>query len=155
MAIKKTLSVSAIKDGTVIDHVTAGRALDIVRLLRLTQEKKQITLGLYLESRARGRKDLIKIEALELSTESANRVALLAPGATINIIKNYAVVKKFQVVIPQMIERLIVCPNPSCITNHERMISVFFVKNQATGIQLACKYCERLFRESDIQIYNP
>ena len=103
----KTLSVSAIKDGTVIDHVASGRALQIIRVLNLSANNQTVTVGLNLPSRAMGHKDLIKVEGLELSADEANRVAILAPEATMNIIKNYEVVKKFPVTIPEIIERLI------------------------------------------------
>ncbi|MEK7623611.1 MAG: aspartate carbamoyltransferase regulatory subunit [Patescibacteria group bacterium] len=148
----KTLSVSAIKDGTVIDHVASGRALQIIRVLNLSANNQTVTVGLNLPSRAMGHKDLIKVEGLELSADEANRVAILAPEATMNIIKNYEVVKKFPVTIPEIIERLIACPNPACITNNEPMPTKFFVLNQKKKLQLSCAYCEKKFEQSEIKI---
>ncbi len=148
------LLVSAIKDGTVIDHITAGRALKIIRVLRLPDHKKVVTVGLNLPSRAMGHKDLIKVEGRELTPEEANEVALLAPEASINIIKNYKVTKKFKVQIPQTIERVVVCPNPKCITNFERMTTLFSVKRYGTVIKLSCKYCEKIFEQEEIKDYN-
>ena len=148
------LLVSAIKNGTVIDHIAAGQALKIIRILRLPDHKKVVTLGLNLPSRAMGHKDLIKVEGRELTPEEANEVALLAPEASINIIKNYKVTKKFRVRIPEMIERVIVCPNAKCITNHERMMTVFFVRQQGKLLKLQCKYCEKIFGQGEIGDYN-
>ncbi|MBI5728254.1 MAG: aspartate carbamoyltransferase regulatory subunit [Candidatus Magasanikbacteria bacterium] len=150
---QKTLSVSAIKNGTVVDHIPAGAALTIIRLLNLPQGNKQVTVGLNLPSRATIYKDLIKVEERELTEDEANRVALLAPRATINIIKNYTVVKKFHVKIPENIHRVVVCPNPTCITNQERMATTFRVETKLDRVSLRCLYCEKIFAREDIKEY--
>ena len=103
-----------------------------------------------LDSRAMGKKDLIKIENMALSPDEANRVALLAPTATINIIKNYTVTKKFPVEIPGVVERILSCPNPTCITNHDRMSTKFSVKKFKKHLLLTCAYCERIFTEEEM-----
>lgn len=145
-----TLSVAAIKQGTVIDHIPAGSALPMIRLLHLAVQKKQVTVGLNLPSRAMGHKDLIKVEERELTQDEVSQVAILAPDATINIIKNYAVVKKFSMKLPDRIDRVMLCPNPTCITNHERMATSFLVHTYKKEIRLRCKYCEKIFKQDDI-----
>lgn len=150
----KTLLVSAIKDGTVIDHITAGRSLKIIELLRLPSEQATVTVGMHLPSKRLKHKDLIKIENRELTQQEANEIAILSPECTINIIKNYTVTKKFPISIPDRIERVIVCPNPRCITNHESMNTVFLVQGTKKGIILACYYCEKMFDEKEIQEYR-
>ena len=131
---KKTLSVAAIKNGTVIDHITAGHALKIVRLLNLADHNKIVTLGLNLPSKENKYKDIIKVEGRELNPKELRRVAIFAPHATINIIENYEIVKKFKTEMPETVEYVIVCPNPNCITNNEIMDSKFHVKQEGKNI---------------------
>lgn len=149
----KALIVAAIKNGTVIDHITAGQAIKIIRFLNLPAYRKLVTVGLNLPSRAMGSKDLIKVEGRELTPSEVNEVALVAPDASVNIIRNYKITRKFKVELPEKIERLIVCPNLNCITNHERMLGVFRVSRHKT-IELACIYCEKVFSRDEIKDYN-
>ncbi|MEK7084262.1 MAG: aspartate carbamoyltransferase regulatory subunit [Patescibacteria group bacterium] len=152
--MNKTLSVSAIENGTVIDHITAGNALKIIRLLRLPEKDRQVTVGLNLKSHAMGRKDLIKVEDHEVTEEEAGRIAILTPRATINIIKKFAVKKKFIVQIPERIDRVLVCPNHTCITNHEKMSTSFLIHPFKKEFHLACRYCERIFLKDEITDYR-
>lgn len=152
-SMPQTLSVAAIEHGTVIDHITAGNALKIIRLLSLPADDHQITVGLNLPSKLMGKKDLIKVEGKELTEEEVNEISILAPGATINIIKKYAVVKKKKVSIPSVIERIIRCPNPACITNHEAMTTRFRTALYKNRIQLQCYYCEKHFAEEEIHVH--
>ena len=154
MSTAKQLLVSAIKNGTVIDHITAGNALKIIRVLNLAAHQKIVTVGLNLPSRAMKQKDIIKVEGRELTPEEANRVAILAPLASINIIRNYEIVKKFRASLPQTIEHLIVCPNPKCITNHEPMDTSFYVRPNGSEPKLKCAYCEKTFHQSEIKEYK-
>lgn len=147
----KTLIVSAIKDGTVIDHIPTGKGTDIIRILKVPKNGHRVTIGMNLDSRAMGKKDLIKIEGLALSADEASRVALLAPEATINIIKHFDVVKKFSIELPKIIERILICPNPTCITNHERMQTTFGIKKIKKHILLSCRYCEKTFHEEEVK----
>lgn len=151
---QKQLLVSAIKNGTVIDHITAGHALKIIRLLNLADHNKVVTVGLNLPSRAMRIKDLIKVECRELTPDEISRVAILAPRASINIIKNYKVTKKFHVNIPETIEYVIICPNPKCITNNESMSSKFNVLHENNKIKLKCNYCEKIFKQDEIGQYK-
>lgn len=147
--IQKTLIVSAINNGTVIDHIPPGRAVEIIRMLKVPRSGHRVTVGMNLDSRLKGKKDLVKIEGLALSAEEASHVALMAPDATVNIIKNFAVAKKFTVTLPPIIERMLCCPNPTCITNHERMVTAFSVKKFKKDIRLSCRYCEKTFPYAD------
>lgn len=150
---KKERLVSAIAEGTVIDHIDVGQALKIVRFLNLPSHKKVVYVGLNLPSRAMGHKDLIKVEGRELSQEEANEVAIIAPHATINIIRKYSIAKKFTVSIPKSIVSFIVCPNKKCITNHERISSHFSVSGKES-LRLTCHFCERVFNQEEITDYN-
>jgi aspartate carbamoyltransferase regulatory subunit len=154
MTKDKKLLVSAIKNGTVIDHIEAGSALDIISILNLASHKHIVTVGLNLPSKSMKYKDLIKVAERELTQQEANQVAILAPDASINIVKDYEIVKKFKIEIPEKIEYVIVCPNPKCITNHERMDTCFYVKRNRKKISLQCKYCEKIFGQEDIKDSN-
>jgi aspartate carbamoyltransferase regulatory subunit len=145
MEKEKKLSVAAIEHGTVIDHIPAGQGMRIVRLLKLADHKKKVTLGLNLPSQSLGYKDLIKVEGREVSEEEANQIALFAPKATINIIRNYQIEIKFSVSLPQTISKILNCPNQKCITNHEHVVSRFNVSRFGHKVMLQCDYCEKVF----------
>lgn len=151
---KKQFLVSAIENGTVIDHITVGYALKIVRILNLAAYDHIVTIGLNLPSRDMGTKDLVKVEGRELTQEEVNNIAILAPHATINIIQQYDVVRKFRLEIPDQIQRVIICPNPKCITNNETMDTVFSVRVKGENIAVQCNYCERIFVREEIKEYR-
>lgn len=151
IAQDKTLPVSAIRNGTVIDHIPAKQALKIVKLLKLAIENVQITLGLNLPSLKLQYKDLIKVEHINLTREDASQIAILAPQATVNIIRNFEVYEKFQVSLPDSIKAVISCPNTSCISNHEPIESVILVKQRWRGnVSLQCHFCRKKFSQQDI-----
>ena len=148
---EKTLSVSAIKEGTVIDHIGAGESLKIVTILHLLSHQHPITLGIHLKSRSLGFKDIIKIENLFLSESQAAQIAIFSPSATVNVIKNYKVAQKFQVTLPQHIENILICPNRRCITHQEPIPSSFTVQEDLGRIFLQCRFCEKLFLRDELQ----
>jgi aspartate carbamoyltransferase regulatory subunit len=143
-----------IEEGTVIDHIPAGRGLQISALLGLDRHTSRVTIGLNLVSRRLGKKDLIKVEQLELTPDEANQIALLAPRATINIVQEHRVARKFQVTTPEVIERIIVCPNRRCITNCEPVATRFQVKRWQGETWLRCHYCEKRSMQSEIEAYR-
>src|SRR5438132_618063 len=96
----KTLSVSAIKKGTVIDHIPPGQAIRIIQLLCLTEQDYSVMVGMNLRSAQRRRKDLIKIEQHLLDDGDIDRITAFAPGATINLIADFKVVKKISAHLP-------------------------------------------------------
>lgn len=149
----KTLSVSAIKNGTVIDHIPAGQALKIIRLLKITNNKHRATLGLNLTSKSMSLKDLIKIEGRFLEAHEANEVIVFAPEATINIIEDFEVAKKISTKLPKTITKILVCPNENCITHVEPINSCFYVEEYRKTVKLNCKYCERQFGLDQITEY--
>ncbi len=149
----RAFKVFAIKDGTAIDHIAAGQALKIIRILNLASDNHIVSVGLNFPSKKLKFKDLIKVENRELTPEEISRVAILAPEATINIIRNFEIYKKFQAEIPDTIEQLIVCPNIKCITNHEPMNTIFHVQAEKM-VQLKCHYCERTYSQDEIKDYK-
>ncbi|MEM3581002.1 MAG: aspartate carbamoyltransferase regulatory subunit [Candidatus Bathyarchaeia archaeon] len=145
------LYVSKIKDGTVIDHITGGHALDVIKILGITgKEKRIITIAINVPSKRFKVKDIVKIEGRELKPEEVHKIALLAPHATINIIRNYNVVEKQRVKLPSVIEGIVKCANPACISNsNEPVQSKFYVRNEEPLI-LKCHYCGYIMEKNDV-----
>jgi len=140
---EKQLSVAAIKDGTVIDHLTTRSATRLAEVMRLHRYKKTVTLGLNLPSRSMGMKDLIKIEGFELSQREADQIALFSPQATIIIIRDFKVVKKQKVKMPTEVKNILHCANPKCITNFEPVRTHFYVERFGQSVELTCRFCEK------------
>ncbi len=152
----KELKVSKITDGTVIDHIPPGKALEVLKLLGITgREGKMILIAMNVTSKKlkSGRKDIVKIEGLYLSEDQIKRIALIAPTATINIIRNKEVVEKKGVSIPDEIEGILTCPNPTCVTrNEKRSVSRFRVISKSP-LKLQCVYCENIVEGDEISKY--
>jgi aspartate carbamoyltransferase regulatory subunit len=145
------LRVSKIKDGTVIDHIRGGYALDVIKILGITgKEKRVITIAINVPSKRFRVKDIVKIEGRALNSQEVNRIALVAPHASINIIRNYNVVEKLEVKLPNSIEGIIKCVNPCCISNSEEPVtSKFYVKNE-DPLLLKCHYCGVTLEQADV-----
>lgn len=148
---KKTYKVDAIKNGTVVDHIPEEKGLQIVEILGLPQWKYPVVLGISFTSKRHKKKDIIKVENKELSEEEVNKIALIAPKATISIIRNYQITKKVKVKIPEIVEGIIKCNNPDCVTNHEPVKTKFF-RETNKKIIYRCTYCERYFAEAEIEL---
>ncbi len=150
----KTLSVAAIIDGTVIDHIPSGQALTLIKLLKLDEKEHCATVGLRLTSKSMRFKDLIKIEHYFLTEKEIHDIAIFAPKATINMIKNYKVTHKTHAELPSAVERILICPNHRCITRHEAIDTLFFVEAYKQNVHLRCNYCEKVFERDAIREYR-
>ena len=139
---ERYMKVEKIEHGTVIDHIKAGMAFDVIRVLGLSNEMSMSIL-INSHSKKGGKKDILKIENVELSTEEASRVALVSPSATINIIANGDVVKKFNAEAPEVVEGILTCSNPNCISNQDEPVTSKFLLNPEHGHRYVCIYCER------------
>ncbi|MFH2000345.1 MAG: aspartate carbamoyltransferase regulatory subunit [Planctomycetota bacterium] len=148
----KSIKVSALKQGTVIDHLKQGTALRTINILGLQSGTCTVMIGLSLESRTHGTKDLIKIENKELTQPEVNKIALLSPAATISIIRNYKVVDKIHPELPEIVEGLVHCTNPSCVTNHYSDVTSRFIVVRQHPIKLRCHFCERCFSREEIDL---
>ena len=146
-----TLRVSKIRDGTVIDHITAGNALEVLKILGITDHVKSVvTVGMNVPSKTLILKDMVKIEGRELKSEEVDKIALLAPHASINIIRNYKVVDKQLVRLPKLIRETVKCANPACISNSKEPVkSTFYVDNEEP-LRLRCHYCGYVMERQDI-----
>jgi len=150
------LRVSKIKDGTVIDHIRGGYALDVIKILGITgKEKRVMTIAINVPSKRLGVKDIVKIEGRALNNQEVNRIALVAPHASINIIQNYKVIEKQEVKLPTVVEGIVKCVNPCCISNSdEPVVSKFYVKNEEPLV-LKCHYCGFVLEQADISAKLP
>ncbi|MDO5059329.1 MAG: aspartate carbamoyltransferase regulatory subunit [Neisseria sp.] len=144
---QKQLSVEAIEKGTVIDHIPAGLGLAILRQFNLLHYGSAVTVGFNLPSKRAGGKgkDIIKIKDVQFDEAAANRLALFAPEATVNIIENFAVVRKLPLTLPESIAEVFRCPNPNCASHGEPVSSLFYVRPSKGQVKLKCHYCEKTF----------
>ncbi|MGD2175017.1 MAG: aspartate carbamoyltransferase regulatory subunit, partial [Candidatus Brocadiaceae bacterium] len=143
------LSVSAIRNGTVIDHIQNEATFKVADILRLDNEDQVVLVGMNLHSGKVGKKGLIKVESRELTPQEVNKIALIAPDATLNIIKDYRVVEKRRVELPERVEGIVRCINPNCVTNKQPVVTCFEVIGSAPS-RLRCIYCERTMSADDI-----
>ncbi len=147
----REVRVSKIKDGTVIDHISAGYALDVVKILGITGHEKQVmTIAVNVPSKRLKVKDLVKIEGRALSRQEVNRIALVAPRATINIVKEYAVVEKLEVELPKVIEDTVKCVNPACVSNAAEPVEAKFYVESEEPLMLKCHYCGYILEKTDV-----
>lgn len=145
------MKVRKIKNGTVIDHISAGQSLNVLKILGITKEypKTTVTVAMNVPSGKLGYKDIVKVEGRELKAEELDKISLIAPDATINIIRNYEVVEKKSVSLPKILEGVLKCDNPNCITHYEVAKSQFIVEEK-NPIKLRCIYCERSMDEEGV-----
>lgn len=152
MKKKQKLKVRAIKEGTVIDHIPAKNLFKVISILGLDKIQNQITFGTNLESHKLGGKAIIKVSDKFFKDTEINKIALIAPYAKLNIIKDYEVVEKRIVETPETIKGIVKCFNPKCITNNEIIPTCFKVAVK-DPIALKCKYCEKITTEDQIKVY--
>jgi len=149
---ERKLVVSRIRSGTVIDHIPAGRALAVLRILGITgMEGYRIAVIMNVESRKLGRKDIVKIEDVFVSEENARRIALIAPRATLNVIRDYEVVEKKRLDPPDRVEGILSCTNPTCITRKPgEPVKPRFNRLPGGRLRYQCVYCGTILEEKDI-----
>ncbi len=126
-----------------IDHIPAGKSIEIVQLLKLSSHEARMSIGLRLPSVRLGVKDIIKIEERFLSKDEANQVSLFAPEATISIIQDFSVTTKCRVENPGFIVGFSECGNSNCVTRQEHVPSYFLLHQIKNKVQLTCRYCGR------------
>jgi len=146
--MERSLKVRPIENGTVIDHIAKGKALNVYRVLNI-RENTPVTIAMYVPSKKYGKKDILKIEGVELSEEDVNKIGLISPNATINIIRDGEVKKKFKVKIPEVITGILKCTNPNCITNVEKVPGKFRVEKK-DPLKIRCIYCEKFLNTIEI-----
>lgn len=132
------------ENGTVLDHIPADKVYKALDILNLKGVENQITIGINLSSRAQGKKGIIKIADKFFEDEELNKLALIAPKATVNVIRNFEVVEKKTLTMPEEIVGIAKCMNPKCITNHQPIKTRFTTIDNGNEISLLCHYCEKI-----------
>ncbi|MBR5350731.1 MAG: aspartate carbamoyltransferase regulatory subunit [Prevotella sp.] len=145
---KKERLVAAIENGTVIDHIPADKTFQVANMLRLHELPTPITIGNNYISKLVGKKGIIKVENKFFTNDEISQLSVVAPNVVLNIIKNYEVIEKKRVETPDMLQGIVKCNNPKCITNNEPMATIFHVIDKEQGI-LKCHYCDK---EQDINM---
>lgn len=149
--MRKELQVAALENGTAIDHIPTEELFKVVSLLQLQKIDHRITIGNNLRSRKMGKKGIIKIADKFFREDEINRIALIAPNVSLNIIKDYEVVEKKEITLPDEIVEIVKCNNPKCITNNEPMKTRFHVIDKEKVI-LQCHYCELKIIKDEIEL---
>lgn len=139
----KELKIQPIKNGTVIDHITAGNAVKVLHILGIPKSSSSIVSVAMNVNSKYGKKDIVKVENRELDAHEVNKIALIAPKATINIIRDYEVAEKHKVQIPDEVIGIIQCSNPTCVSNSREPVKSRFIVLKKDPIQIKCYYCER------------
>jgi len=147
---KEELHIRKIKEGTVIDHITAGHALSVLRILGTVGKENVVSIAMNVPSKKLGKKDIVKVENRELSAEEVDKIVLIAPKAKINIIRNYVVVEKQQVKLPKIIRGMLKCDNMMCISNSKEPIQSTFFLEREDPLKIRCYYCNRIMDKGDI-----
>jgi aspartate carbamoyltransferase regulatory subunit len=152
MSEPNQLLVRRIKEGTVIDHITSGKAFNVLKTLNITGKNGDIvTVALNVPSTKEDKKDIIKVENKFLENDDTNKIALISPNATINIIKNYRVAEKRKIQVPDYISGIFKCSNINCISNEEKEITPTIIVIDKTKIIIKCKFCARLIDINEIE----
>ena len=148
---KQALQVAALKNGTVIDHIPSDKLFTVVNLLGLQNSDSNMTIGNNLESKKLGKKGIIKVADRFFTDEEISRLSVVSPNVKLNIIRDYEVVEKKQVIMPEELKGIVKCNNPKCITNNEPMTTIFHVIDKESGI-LKCHYCEKEQNKETIKL---
>ena len=148
---EETLKIGRIFKGTVIDHIDAGLAITILTLTGIENSPNLITIGVNVPSKKMEKKDIIKIEGVFLNEVQMQQISILSPNAAISLIDNYNVIEKKKVRIPEVIKKLILCVNKTCISNSEKEpISTEFMVLEEKPLKIQCVYCDRIYKLDEI-----
>lgn len=139
---RQEMQVAALENGTVIDHIPSSKIFQVVNLLNLEKMKTPVTIGFNLKSKKMGHKSIIKVSDKFFTDEELNQLSVITPNVTLCIIRDYEVVEKKEVKMPNELNGIVKCANPKCITNNEPMKTRFLVTNKEKGI-LQCHYCNK------------
>ena len=148
---KDEYKVNAINNGTVIDHIPPKSLFKVITILGLDNNKAQITFGNNLDSKKLGKKAIVKISDRFFDDDEVNKIALIAPEAKLNTIRDFQVVEKREVKVPYEVTGIVKCVNPKCITNNETIITKFYIVSKKP-VMLKCHYCEKIVEQEQMAI---
>jgi len=147
----KELYVKKIRNGSVIDHISAGHALDVLKILGIGGgEGHIVSVAMNVSSKTDSKKDIVKVENRELKPSEVDKIALIAPSATINIIRDYEVAEKTRVKLPESIRGIVRCANPACVSNAGEPVEPRFLVERQDPLRLRCFYCVRIMEKQDV-----
>ena len=139
------LKIRPIRNGTVVDHIPRGQALNVLRVLGVDSSTRDVvSVAMNVPSEAMGRKDIVKVEDTEIDSTEADVIALIAPDATVNVVRDYEVRDKYDVSMPDEIRGVLSCPNPRCITNTREPVETVFDVDEG---EMRCDYCGTVLRD--------
>ena len=148
---RQELQVAALENGTVIDHIPSSKIFEVINLLHLEKVSTSVTIGINLKSKKMGHKSIIKIADKFFTDEELNQLSVITPNVTLAIIRDYEVVEKKEVKMPEELYDIVKCANPKCITNNEPMRTHFHVLDKETGI-LQCHYCNKEVKVNEVKL---
>jgi len=152
MEQRKELIVSAIENGTVIDHIPTDSLFVVVKILGLEKLTEQVTIGYNFGSKKYGKKGIIKVANKYFKDIDLNKIALVAPSASIIVIKDFQVIEKKNVELPETIGNIVSCINPKCITNNQEVDCKFtLINNKGEDLKIKCHYCEKYTTRKNMQ----
>ncbi len=147
---RKELIVSALENGTVIDHIPSKSVFQVIRILGLEKYNDQVLFATNLDSKRHGKKGVIKIKNKYFKIDEINKIALVAPSATLIVIKDFNIIEKKQVEVPDTVENIVKCFNPNCVTNNEAIPTKFTMIDK-DELKLLCHYCEKTTAKDNIK----
>lgn len=144
--MSSTLNVSSIEEGFVLDHIQAGKSMDIYKYLRL--DKLDCTVAIIKNARSNkmGKKDIMKIEC-PIDVIDLDILGFIDHNITVNIIQQNKIVEKMELSLPNQIVNVIRCKNPRCITSVEQGLDHVFVLTDPEKEEYRCKYCEQRYKK--------
>ncbi len=148
---RQEMLVAALQNGTVIDHIPSAKLFKVINVLHLEKMKTAVTVGFNLKSKKMGHKSIIKIADKFFTDEELNQLSVITPNVTLAIIRDYEVVEKKEVKMPEELYDIVKCANPKCITNNEPMRTHFHVLDNETGI-LQCHYCNKEVKVNEVKL---
>lgn len=148
---EKEIKITPIENGTVIDHINRGQAMKVLKIIGImdTEIDSIVSIAMNVNS-STGRKDIVKVENMELKSEDLDRISLISPQATVNIIRDYGVIEKHRVKIPEIVKGIVRCVNSTCITNQNEPIEPEFEVTGEDPVSLKCIYCGKEMRGEEI-----
>jgi len=147
------LKVSKIRRGTVIDHIPAGMAPAVLKILGIERGTSDVVVvAMNVRSQKLGSKDIVKVENQILDEETLKKISIIAPQATINLVEDFSIVEKHGVSLPKELHGIIKCPNRGCITNSPEGVESFFVCEREDPVEFRCHYCEELVGADRVEL---
>ena len=140
------LNVGKIEEGFVLDHIEAGKSMDIYKNLQLGKLDCTVAIIKNARSNLMGKKDILKVEC-DINTLDLNILGFIDHNITVNVIKDGKIVEKRRLILPKEIKNVIKCKNPRCITSIEQGLPHIFVLADPEKEIYRCKYCEEKYSE--------